>query len=62
MKELIVKEHPMRLVVLEALRMSRSLDENSPAAMARATKAVMEARQGMTLGEAFSIVWNIWEL
>lgn len=62
MKEPVVKEHPLRLVVLEALKISQSLGEGSPATMARATRAVMETRQGMTLSEAFNIVWNIWEL
>jgi hypothetical protein len=55
-----VKGHPLREVVLSALIASQKVGENSPAAMARATRAVVEARPGITAGEAFQIVWNIW--
>lgn len=55
-----VKDHPLRDVVLAALVMAQELGEDGPAAMARATRAIVEARPDIAIGEAFQIVWNTW--
>lgn len=56
-----VKPHPYRELVLAALRTSQKLGESSPAAMARAVRAITEADPKMSASHAFGIVWNIWE-
>lgn len=61
MREPNVKDHPFRQTVLEALKTAQTLGENSPQAMARATRAIVEAHPEIMLGDAFHIVWNIWE-
>lgn len=61
MRDPMVKDHRFRDVVLSALRTAQRLEEGSPQAMARATKAIVDADPSIGLHEAFSIVWNIWE-
>ncbi|CAA7617374.1 hypothetical protein [Magnetospirillum sp. SS-4] len=61
MREPNVKSHPHREIVLEALKTAQNLGENSPQAMARATRAIVEAHPEVMLGDAFQIVWTIWE-
>jgi len=60
MQEPNVRNHPLRDVVFDALVMAQNLGENSPAAMVRATRAIVDAHPDITLDEAFHIVWNIW--
>lgn len=62
MREPNVRSHPLREIVLDALVTARKLGENSPAAIARATRAIMDARPDIASGEAFRIVWNIWDV
>jgi len=61
MREPSVKPHPLRQIVLVALKTAQMQGENGPLAMARATRAIVEAHPDIRLGEAFHIVWNIWE-
>ena len=61
MREPNVKDHPQRQIVLDALKAAQSQGESSPVAMARATRAIVEAHPEIMLGEAFNIVWTIWE-
>jgi len=61
MRNPMVKDHRFHNVVLSALKTAQSLGEGSPQAMARATKAIVDAEPSIGLHEAFSIVWNIWE-
>ena len=56
-----VRDHPLRDVVLGALIRAQELGEDSPTAMARATRAIVEARPEIALYEAFHIVWAIWD-
>ena len=62
MRETIVKNHPLQAIVLGALKTAQSLGENGPKAMARAAKAIVEARPEIPWDEAFLIVWDIWEI
>ena len=61
MREPNVKAHPFREIVLDALKSAQSQGESGPVAMARATKAIVEAHPNIMLGDAFTIVWTIWE-
>ncbi len=56
-----MKAHPFREIVLDALRSAQSQGESGPVAMARATKAIVEAHPHIILGDAFHIVWTIWD-
>lgn len=62
MQEPNVRSHPLREIVLDALVTAQKLGEDSPAAIARAARAVMDVRPGITSGEAFRIVWDIWDV
>lgn len=61
MREPNVRDHALRDVVLAALIKAQTLGEGSPAAMTRATQAIVDAHPEISTGEAFRIVWNIWE-
>ncbi len=61
MRDPRVKDHRFRDVVLAAIKTAQTLGEGSPQAMARATRAIVEAEPDIGLNEAFQIVWNIWE-
>lgn len=61
MRTPIVRDHRFREVVLAALKTAQTLEESSPQAMARATRAIVETNPDVGLFEAFNIVWNIWE-
>jgi len=61
MSELIVKCHPFREIVLDALKEAQYSGENGPQAINRAAKAIVDANPGIAFGDAFQVVWNIWE-
>ncbi len=62
MRDPMVRDHRFRDIVLTALKSTQSMEEGSPQAMGRATKAIVDADSDIRLPEAFRIVWDIWDV
>lgn len=60
MRETIVKEHPLREVILSALVTARSRQDDTALALSAAVKAVLDARPTMTIAEAYELVNELW--